>query len=189
MQMLHRCSSSDHDKQHSHACTAIHTTTYSSIHLRCLIYLIRLRHAPFSRSASSFTAPVVPLSVTISWSGGRMKARHTPATVKVLVCHLFTSQFSCALADKLSFRLDWWVTGWLVSWLSILAAGYANASLTGWLNSLGVNVSPQPHAFFILCPFPVSPSLPLVLPRWNKTAAAPEVGVSENATTVLPLCS
>lgn len=55
------------------------------------IYLIKLRHVSFNHSASSFTPPVLPLSISILWSGGRMKVRRTPATVKVLSLSLLNS--------------------------------------------------------------------------------------------------
>lgn len=81
-----------HKPWHSHTnvCLVIHTLySFPSVSI------FHLPHkTPFTHSASSFTPPILPLSISIPWSGGRMKVRHTPATAEVRYCHLWAIQFS-----------------------------------------------------------------------------------------------
>lgn len=79
------------------------------------------------------------------------------------------------------FLFGLWIMDWLTNWLPSFPAGYVHTLLSGWINAFHANVSPQ-HL-----PLSSSPSIaPLCPPRHekNQTAAAPEVGVSESATTV-----
>lgn len=88
-------------------------TPYIALHPSLFsIYLIKLRHVPFNHSSSSFTPPVLPLSISIPWSGGRMKVRHTPATVKVLSLSPLNSSVQLG-----SGRLDRCLLGWLSFWI------------------------------------------------------------------------
>lgn len=150
----------------SHLTQPLHPSLFS-------IYLIKLRHAPFNHSSSSFTPPVLPLYISISWSWGRMKVRHTPTTVKVLSLSPLNSSFSWALAGwigvGLAFFLDWWIMDWLAKWLPCLPAGYtciAGLHINAFVGRMFLPLSSSLSLFLTLSPL-LPPALPI--PKLNSS--------------------